>query len=128
MNDVVIVGAGLDVLACTQDVVRVGVECKVLEASDGVGCRVRTNTVDGFLLDRRFQVLLTAYPQARDRLDLEELDLCYFDPEAVIRVRDTFRRVSDPLGDPLRTPSTIRGTHRFTRTRICLAEQGRKAP
>jgi hypothetical protein len=42
--------------------------------------RVRTNTVFGFLLDRRFQVLLTAYPQERDRLDLEELDLRYFDP------------------------------------------------
>ena len=115
MNDVVIVGAGLAGLACAQDLVRAGVECKVLEASDGVGGRVRTDMVDGFLLDRGFQVLLTAYPQARDRLDLDALDLCYFDPGAVIRVHDAFRRVSDPLAGPAADAVNDPGTDRFTR-------------
>ena len=41
----------------------------VLEASDGVGGRVRTDRVDDFLLDRGFQALLTAYPEAAAALD-----------------------------------------------------------
>ena len=40
-----------------------------LEASDGVGGRVRTDRVDDFLLDRGFQALLTAYPEAAEALD-----------------------------------------------------------
>ena len=60
MTDVAIVGAGLAGLACAQDLTRAGVECTVLEASDGVGGRVRTDAIDGYLLDRGFQILLTA--------------------------------------------------------------------
>ena len=40
---------------------------RVLEASDGVGGRGRTDLVEGFHLDRGFQVLLTAYPETRCR-------------------------------------------------------------
>ena len=54
MSEVLIVGAGLAGLACAQDLTRAGVACTVLEASDGVGGRVRTDVVDGFLLDRGF--------------------------------------------------------------------------
>ena len=63
VTDVVIVGAGLAGLVCAQDLTRAGVGCHVLEASDGVGGRVRTDNVNGFLLDRGFQIVLTAYPQ-----------------------------------------------------------------
>jgi phytoene dehydrogenase-like protein len=100
MSDVVIVGAGLAGLACAQDLTRAGVECQVLEASDGVGGRVRTDYVDGFLLDRGFQIVLTAYPQVQQRLDVDALDLGYFEPGALVRVRGGFHRVSDPLRRP----------------------------
>lgn len=65
VDDVVIVGAGLAGLACAQDLTRAGVACQVLEASDGVGGRVRTDHVDGFTLDRGFQILLTSYPDRK---------------------------------------------------------------
>jgi Flavin containing amine oxidoreductase len=42
-----------------------GVPFILLEASDGVGGRVRTDSVDGFLLDRGFQIFLTSYPECR---------------------------------------------------------------
>ena len=71
--DVVIVGAGLAGLACADDLTKAGLECRVLEGSDGVGGRVRTDAVDGYLLDRGFQILLTAYPEVQCRLDLEAL-------------------------------------------------------
>ena len=106
-TDVVIVGGGLAGLSCAQDLTRAGVECTVLEASDGVGGRVRTDVVDGFRLDRGFQILLTAYPQVQQRLDLEVLDVHHFEPGALVRVRDRFHRVSDPLRRPLESVRTL---------------------
>ncbi len=107
MRDVVVVGAGLAGLVCAQDLTRAGVDCLVVEASDGAGGRVRSDSVDGFVLDRGFQILLTAYPQVQLRLDLDSLDLGYFDPGAVVRVRGGFHRVGDPLRRPLQIPETI---------------------
>jgi phytoene dehydrogenase-like protein len=106
-TDVVIVGAGLAGLACAQDLTSAGVECRVVEASDGVGGRVRTDAVDGFLLDRGFQILLTAYPEVHRRLDVGALELGLFEPGAVIRTRDGFHRVADPLRRPLLLPQTV---------------------
>lgn len=106
MSEVVIVGAGLAGLACAQDLTRAGVSCTVLEASDGVGGRVRTDEVDGFLLDRGFQILLTAYPEVQQRLDLSALEVCRFEPGAAIRRGGRFHRVADPL----RRPGRIVGT------------------
>ncbi|MBD2891201.1 Renalase [Actinomadura sp. RB99] len=74
-EDVVVVGAGLAGLACAVRLHERGVPVRVLEASDGVGGRVRTDLVDGFRLDRGFQVFNTAYPEARRLLDLRALDL-----------------------------------------------------
>jgi phytoene dehydrogenase-like protein len=108
MPDVVIVGAGLAGLVCAQDLSRAGVDVLILEASDGVGGRVRTDTVDGFLLDRGFQILLTAYPQVRQRLDLEALRLGAFAPGAIIQTADGRQRVSDPLRRPGDLAVTLR--------------------
>ena len=62
--DVLIVGAGLAGLCCARRVQQAGLRFLVLEASDGVGGRIRTDRIDGFQLDRCFQVFLTAYPEA----------------------------------------------------------------
>ena len=107
MTDVAIVGAGLAGLVCAQDLARAGVECTVLEASDGVGGRVRTDTIDGFLLDRGFQILLTAYPQVRKRIDVDALGLGHFEPGAVVRTATGMHRVSDPLRRPKELPRTL---------------------
>ena len=98
--DVVIVGAGLAGLACAQDLTRAGVGCQVLEASDGVGGRVRTDHVDGFTLDRGFQILLTAYPEVGRRLDVGALELERFHAGAVVRAAGRFHRIADPLRHP----------------------------
>jgi phytoene dehydrogenase-like protein len=65
-----------------------------------VGGRVRTDTVDGFLLDRGFQVLLTAYPEARRVLDFAALDLRPFYPGALVHTGGRFHRVADPWRHP----------------------------
>ena len=74
-NDVTVVGAGLAGLLCARLLQRSGLETVVLEASDAVGGRVRTDVVDGFRCDRGFQLLNPAYPAVRRHVDLEALDL-----------------------------------------------------
>jgi phytoene dehydrogenase-like protein len=98
--NVVIVGAGVAGLVCGRTLQRAGHSVVVLEGSDGVGGRVRSDTVEGFTLERGFQVLFTAYPAARRQLDYDRLDLRRFDPGAIISRGARRHVLSDPLRDP----------------------------
>jgi phytoene dehydrogenase-like protein len=100
--DVVVVGAGLAGLACAWHLHQAGVRVRVLEASDGVGGRVRSDLVDGFRLDRGFQVLLTAYPETRRVLDYGSLDLRCLLPGALVWRAGRFHELSDPWRRPER--------------------------
>jgi phytoene dehydrogenase-like protein len=71
-----------------------------------VGGRVRTDFVDGFLLDRGFQVLLTAYPEARRCLDFPALDLRTFEPGAIVHRDGQFHTITDPIRRPRRALSS----------------------
>lgn len=106
--DAVVVGAGLAGLACALRLEEAGLSTVVLEASDAVGGRVRTDAVDGFLLDRGFQVLLTAYPEAQRVFDYERLDLRELYPGALVRAQGGFHRVADPFRRPLDALGSIR--------------------
>jgi len=97
---VVVVGAGLAGLTCARALCGHGHPVAVLEAADGVGGRVRTDVVEGFRLDRGFQVLFTAYPEARRVLDYARLDLGAFVPGALVRFGGRFHRVVDPVRRP----------------------------
>lgn len=81
---VLVIGAGLAGLVCARHLQQYSVDVQVLEASDDVGGRVRSDYVDGFTLDRGFQVLFDQYPAVRRNLDLPALDLQAFDPGAII--------------------------------------------
>ncbi|MDW3213539.1 MAG: NAD(P)/FAD-dependent oxidoreductase [Ilumatobacteraceae bacterium] len=105
---IVVVGAGLAGLSCAVALHDAGREVLVLEASDGVGGRVRTDAVDGFLLDRGFQVLLTAYPEAHRQLDLDALDLRAFDPGALIHDGESSSVIVDPFRSPTRAIDAVR--------------------
>ncbi|CAN5683117.1 NAD(P)/FAD-dependent oxidoreductase [soil metagenome] len=105
--DVVIVGAGLAGLSCGRILSQRGKNTLILDASDGIGGRVRTDRLDGFLLDRGFQVLLTAYPEAQAQLDYNKLTLGSFTPGALVWNGRDFHRVSDPLRDPLASVKTV---------------------
>src|SRR6476659_7699020 len=98
--DVVVVGGGLAGLACARFLHWRGLHVEVLEAADAVGGRVSTDTFDGFLLDRGFQVLLTAYPEPHHQLRVDKLDLQRFDPGALVRFDGRFHRVANPLRRP----------------------------
>ena len=109
-NPVLIIGAGMAGLACALKLHEAGFPVQLFEASDGVGGRVRTDQVDGFLLDRGFQVYLDTYPETGKLLNLAALDLRPFAPGALIyrdgklhRLMDVFRRPTS-LWPSLRAP------------------------
>jgi phytoene dehydrogenase-like protein len=104
--EVVVVGAGLAGLAAAATLRAAGRDVHVIEASNGVGGRVRTDIVDGFQLDRGFQILLTAYPEVSRQLDVAALRLQTFDPGALVMIDGTGHRMVDPL----RSPTAIVGT------------------
>jgi phytoene dehydrogenase-like protein len=97
----VIIGAGMAGLACALHLHRADRNFIICEASDRVGGRVATDLFRGYRLDRGFQVLLTAYPEAQRLLDYGALDLRRFYPGAMIRYHGKWHRVADPFRHPI---------------------------
>ncbi|HSU01947.1 MAG TPA: NAD(P)/FAD-dependent oxidoreductase [Nocardioides sp.] len=107
-TDVVVVGAGLAGLRCAQALVDAGREVVLLEASDTVGGRIRTDRVDGFLVDRGFQLLNPAYPAVRRWVDVDALGLQPFGAGVAARTEDGLAVLGHPLREPGLVPTTLR--------------------
>ncbi|ELZ25042.1 flavin-containing amine-oxidoreductase [Halosimplex carlsbadense 2-9-1] len=101
MSEVVIVGGGLAGLVAARRLARDGADVTLFERRDELGGRVRSREVDGFTLDRGFQVMFTAYPAVREELDLNALDLRTFAPGATIARPDHRSTLADPFRAPL---------------------------
>jgi len=98
-----IIGAGISGLIAAQVLENYGYAPTVIEATDRVGGRVKTDRVNGYQLDHGFQVLLSAYPAAQKYLDYEALDLQPFLPGASI-FKSSKQKI---IGDPLRNLSLL---------------------
>lgn len=105
-SPIVIIGAGLAGLSCAVRLQQAGVPFVILEASDRVGGRVRTEELSGFRLDVGFQVLLTSYPEVVTSLDLAALQLGQFQSGALIRYNGKWARFADPWREPRHTLAT----------------------
>jgi phytoene dehydrogenase-like protein len=97
---VAIVGGGLAGLSCALSLREAGVEFRLSDADQRLGGRVQTDEVDGFRLDRGFQVLFDAYPECRRLLDYDALDLRPFKAGALVWRDGRFHRLVDPWRDP----------------------------
>ena len=119
--DVVVVGAGLAGLRCAQVLAEAGRDVVVLEASDGVGGRIRTDRVDGFLVDRGFQLLHPAYPAVRRWVDVDALGLQPFGAGVAARTETGLDLLGHPLRNPALVPASLRTAVRRPREVAALA-------
>ncbi|MFE1441437.1 NAD(P)/FAD-dependent oxidoreductase [Streptomyces sp. NPDC058739] len=108
-TDVLVIGAGVAGLACARDVADAGLRVRVVEASDEVGGRMRSDRVEGFVVDRGFQVVNTSYPQLRRRLVLKDLRLRPFTPGVLVHTPTGRLRFSDPTRRPRSLPDLLPG-------------------
>ncbi|MFO7687603.1 MAG: NAD(P)/FAD-dependent oxidoreductase [Desulfobacterales bacterium] len=105
--EAIIVGAGLAGLSCARRLQAEGIDFLILEAANRVGGRVRTDLFEGFILNRGFQVMQTAYPEAQRHLDYSALGLRAFAPGALFRIGGRFHAVTDPRRAPRHLLSTL---------------------
>jgi len=106
-QDVIIVGAGLAGLSAAVYLHRQGRKVLLLEASDRAGGRVKTDTQDGFLFDRGFQVLLTAYPETQALLNYKALNLKKMLPGATVLYDGGQFEIADPFRRPSAAFATL---------------------
>ncbi|XLS27431.1 NAD(P)/FAD-dependent oxidoreductase [Flavobacteriaceae bacterium M23B6Z8] len=114
-KSIYIIGAGISGLIAAIVLERHGFSPKIIEAYGSVGGRVKTAVKDNYLLDHGFQVLLEAYPKAKEYLDYEALELQKFVPGASIFYKG--KKVT--LGDASRNlslawPTLTAGVGSFT--------------
>lgn len=105
---VIIIGAGISGLTAAIELERNGFTPTMIESTDRVGGRVKTDYENGYQFDHGFQVLLTAYPEASKYLDLEALNLRNFKPGAEIYASANPFLIIDPLRQPSAIFSTLR--------------------
>ncbi len=123
---VIIVGGGIAGLACARRLHARGIPVRLLEAGDRVGGRIKTDRYEDYLLDRGFQVLQTAYPEARRMLDYDDLDLRRFASGAKVRIRGRFYTVADPFRHPGGLKDTMTAPIGGLRDRLRLARLARR--
>ena len=96
----VIIGAGAAGLVAAFELERAGHAPILLEANDCVGGRLRTDVVNGFRLDRGFQIILSDYPEVKRYLDLDALNVRSYRPGGHVHTRQQHFRFADPLREP----------------------------
>lgn len=107
-HDVVVIGAGLAGLRAAITLGHAGRDVVVLEAAAAVGGRQRTDAVDGFLLDRGFQVLNPAYPAVRRWIDVQALRLKPFPVGVQVRRENGVEALADPRRHPSMLAAILR--------------------
>lgn len=99
MKNPIIIGAGVSGLVAAIELEKAGYAPTILEATDRVGGRVKSDRLKDFPADHGFQVLLTEYPEAQRYLDFDKLDLLKFLPGSIIFKNGKMEKIGDPLRD-----------------------------
>jgi len=119
--DVAVIGAGMAGLQAARALTRAGLEVRVLEASDAVGGRIRTDVVDGFLVDRGFQLLNPGYPAVKRTIDVDALKLQPFPAGVAALLDDGLQELGHPLREPRLAMTTLRSVASRPREGVAMA-------
>ena len=104
---ITIIGAGISGLTAAVYLHQKGFTVNILEASERAGGRIKTDIIDGFRLDRGFQVVLTEYPECKAILDYKKLNLKHFLPGATVLYDGGQFEIADPFRRPSAAFSTL---------------------
>lgn len=92
----VVIGGGLAGLSAALTLQEAGEDVELYEASDSVGGRLRSDYVDGFILDRGFQLINAGYPEIKRLKVISEIE--FIKSDRTIDVVTPFGVQS--IGDP----------------------------
>lgn len=119
-RDAIIIGAGVAGLTCASHLYRAGYDVLLIEASDDVGGRARTDVVNGFLLDRGLHTLLTTYPETRSELDYHALRVGHVMDGARVYHDGVLHTLADPVRHPREALRSFRSPIGTTADRLRL--------
>lgn len=95
-----IIGAGLSGLSCAYYLEKLGYSPTIFEKSDIAGGRCATDSYEGYLLDRGFQVLLSSYSEIRKIVRIYEMDVKPFPSGAAVYDGKSWHYLHNPLKHP----------------------------
>ena len=121
---IIIIGAGAAGLVAAYELEQAGHRPILLDSNDHVGGRLRTDVVNGFRLDRGFQVLLSEYPEVKRYLDLPALNVKAYRPGSHVHTRQQHFRFADPLREPAQIIRSALSPVGTLRDKIKLAQLG----
>ena len=103
----IIVGAGLTGLSVANYLKNAGKKILILDSASEVGGVLTSEKVDGFTLDRGFQVLLSEFPELK-QLDIDRFKPKKFYPGVYINLgEEQLKLIADPSRLPKRLFSTL---------------------
>ena len=92
-----IIGAGVSGLTAAICIEKEGYSPVLIESTNDVGGRVKTEKYKGFFLDHGFQVLLTSYPLAKKFLNYNDLNLQKLMPGSLVLKNGLSYLIGDPF-------------------------------
>lgn len=109
-KEVTVIGAGLAGLSAALTLQGAARLVRVIEASDRVGGRVASDVIDGFTLDRGFQLINSQYPELKRLKVMEEVDFIAAPRAVEISLGENRIVLGDPRSHPLSAFSSETGS------------------
>jgi len=106
----VVIGAGLAGLSAALTLQEAGVEVSVLDSSDRPGGRVASDRIDGFILDRGFQLINLNYPEIKRWGISEDLDFKIAPRSVRVSAGSSHTILGDPRNSPFSALSGASGS------------------
>jgi len=95
-KEVIVIGAGLAGLSAALTLQSSGCRVHVIEASDRAGGRMASDQIDGFILDRGFQLINARYPELQRLGVIQALDFQFAERAVDVSLHEKVAVIGDP--------------------------------